>query len=72
MIDYSPFWATLEQSAGNWYTLTHKHKISSSTMHRLKNNKDLSTKTLNDLCKILNCQVKDIVQYIPSDTDQKL
>lgn len=41
-------------------------------MHRLKNNKDLSTKTLNDLCKILNCQVKDIVQYIPSDTDQKL
>lgn len=72
MIDYSPFWKTLEQSDENWYTLTVKHKMSNSTLHRLKHNKDLSTKTINDLCRILDCQVQDIVKYIPSDTDQKL
>jgi len=72
MIDYSPFWKTLETSDENWYTLTVKHHLSSSTLYRLKHNRDVSTKTLNDLCRILNCQIQDIVQYIPSDEDQLL
>lgn len=72
MIDYSPFWKTLEQSDENWYTLTTKHNMSHSTLHRLKHNKDISTKTINDLCRILNCNVQDIMTYIPSDNDQIL
>ena len=72
MIDYFPFWQTLEKSTENWYTLTNKHHLSHSTLHRLKHNKDVSTKTLNDLCRILDCDIKDIVRYIPSDKDQKL
>lgn len=72
MIDYAPFWKTLEASEENWYTLTNKHHISHSTLHRLKHNKDVSTKTLNDLCRILNCRIEAIVEYIPSDTDQTL
>ncbi len=72
MIDYSPFWETLGKSTENWYTLTNKHHLSNSTLHRLKNNKDISTKTINDLCRILSCRVEDILQYIPSDSDQTL
>ncbi|MCM1264467.1 MAG: helix-turn-helix domain-containing protein [Butyrivibrio sp.] len=37
--------------------LTNKHHISNSTLHRLKHNKDVSAKTLNDLCRILDCQI---------------
>ena len=72
MIDYSPFWKTLEKSDENWYTLTTKHHMSHSTLHRLKHNLDVSTRTLNDLCRILHCNIQDIVTYIPSDTDQLL
>ncbi|MBD5501921.1 MAG: helix-turn-helix transcriptional regulator [Lachnospiraceae bacterium] len=72
MIEYSPFWDTLENSPENWYTLTTKYKMSNSTMHRLKHNLDVSTRTLNDLCRILNCDIKDVVKYIPSSSDQKL
>ncbi len=72
MIDYSPFWRTLNESNENWYTLTKNHKLSDSTLHRPKHNKDISTKTINDLCRILNCNVQDILQYNPSDKDQKL
>lgn len=72
MIDYSPFWKTLENSDENWYTLTHKHRMSYSTLHRLKHNMDISTKTINDLCRILNCSVQDILQYTPSKEDQIL
>ena len=72
MIDYSPFWETLEKSEENWYTLTTKHHLSHSTLHRLKHNKDVSTKKLNDLCRILDCRLEDIAQYVPSDQDQPL
>ena len=46
--------------------------MSHSTLHRLKHNKDVSTKTLNDLCRILQCDICDLVKYVPSDTDQQL
>ena len=45
MIDYSPFWKTLEISEENWYTLTKKYHMSSSTLYRLKHNQDISMKT---------------------------
>lgn len=72
MIDYSPFWKTLENSKENWYTLTKKHYLSNSTLHRLKYNHDISMKTINDLCRILDCQIQDICIYVPSDDDQIL
>lgn len=72
MIDYSPFWDTLRESNESWYTLTKKHHISDSTLHRLKHNKDISMKTVNDLCRILNCDINDIAVYVPSDKDQIL
>lgn len=72
MIDYSPFWETLEKSNENWYTLTNKHYLSHSTLHRLKHNQDISMKTINDLCRILDFQIQDIAVYVPSDTNQPL
>ena len=72
MISYEPFWETLRNSDENWYTLTKNHHISHSTLHRLKHNLDISTRTINDLCRILHCQVQDVLAYTPSDDDQKL
>ena len=72
VINYSPFWETLKNSNENWYTLTNKHHMSHSTLHRLKHGKDISMKTVNDLCQILNCRIEDIAQYVPSDDDQIL
>ena len=72
MIVYSPFWETLKKSNESWYSLTKTHHMSNSTLHRLKHNRDVSTRTLNDLCMILGCRIEDIVLYIPSDSDQKL
>ena len=70
MIDYSPFWNTLKNSNETTYTLINNHHISSAIIDKLRNNKPMNTTTLNDLCRILNCNIEDVVQYIPSDTDQ--
>lgn len=72
MIDYSPFWKTLKESNENWYTLKEKYHISSSTLSRLKHNKDISMKKVNDLCKILHCRIEDIAQYVESEDDQTM
>ena len=72
MIDYSPFWITLECSSETTYTLINKHHISSAIIDKLRKNKPMNTTTLNDLCRILNCRLDEIAQYIPSETDQPL
>ncbi len=65
MISYEGFWLTLSLSDISTYTLIKKHHISSSTINRLRHNKDVSTATINKLCEILKCDVYDIIQYEP-------
>lgn len=72
MIDYSPFWKTLKESGKSWYSLTKDYHISFNTLSRIKNNKDITTKTINDFCRILKCTVQDIIKYVPSNNDQEL
>ena len=72
LIEYSPFWDALKNSQESTYTLIHKYHVSSAIVDKLRKNKPLNTTTLNDLCRIFNCQIQDICQYMPSDEDQKL
>jgi len=72
MISYAPFWKTLKKSSESTYTLIKNHHLSSSTIDKLRKDKPLNTTTINDLCRILHCNVADIMDYIPSDDDQTL
>lgn len=72
MISYAPFWATLHASRESTYTLIKDHHISSSTIDKLRKDRPLNTTTINDLCRILNCKVEQIMVYVPSPDDQKL
>lgn len=72
MIQYAPFWTTLSRSKETTYTLVKNHHLSSSTIDKLRKNKPITTTTINDLCRILNCNVADIMEYIPSKQDQIL
>ena len=72
MISYEPFWNTLRKSEESTYTLIKNHRISSSTIDKLRKNRPLNTTTINDLCRILNCPVENILVYTPSSEDQPL
>lgn len=72
MISYKPFWDTLRASHESTYTLIKNHRISSSTIDKLRKNKPVNTTTINDLCRILCCDVGDIMKYIPCEEDQIL
>ena len=70
LIVYSPFWDIKEII--RTYTLINRYHVSSATIDKLRKNKPVNTTTLNDLCRILNCEIQDICKYVPSDTDQSL
>ena len=72
MISYAPFWQTLRSSGESTYTLIKNHRISGSTLDKLRKNKPLNTTTINDLCRILDCRVDQILEYVPSEDDQIL
>ena len=72
MISYEPFWETLRASEETTYTLINRHHISASTIDKLRKNRPINTTTLNDLCRILRCPVERVLQYTPSEDDQRL
>ena len=72
MIVYDRFGNTLRRSNESTYTLIKNHHISSSTINKLRTNRPLNTTTVNDLCMILDCRVEDIMEYMPSEKDQRL
>lgn len=67
MISYEPFYRTLKEKGETTYSLVNRYGISRSLLDRLKHNKPISTVTLNDLCKILDCKVEDILLYIKDE-----
>lgn len=70
MITYDPLWNTMKRRNKTTYDLRFKSKdnnISSSTIRRIKSGESISTNTIDMLCKILNCTVSDIIEYIDTD-----
>ncbi|MBR2131903.1 MAG: helix-turn-helix transcriptional regulator [Oscillospiraceae bacterium] len=65
MISYAPLWKTMRECGATTYTLEVKGNISSSTIRRLKAGESVSTNTLDALCKILSCDLPDIIAYYP-------
>ncbi len=64
MISYAPLWETMKNKGFTTYTLREKHRVSGSTIQRLKKGESVSTNTLDDLCKILDCELHDIAIFI--------
>jgi len=72
MIAYTPFWNTLKDKKITTYILINNYKVSSSTIDRMRKNRPITTTTINDLCRILDCRVEDIIIYIYDAMDQQL
>ena len=65
MISYEPFWKTLKEKKITTYTLIHQHNISSATIDRIRKGQGISTMKIDDFCRILECNVSDIIDYRP-------
>lgn len=64
MISYKPFYETLYKKNMTEYALIFKHGIPANTLHRMKHNEAITTKTLDVLCTVLDCSVSEILEYV--------
>ncbi len=67
MISYEPLYRTMKERGVTTYKLIHDFGVSRSLIDRLKHNKPITTVTLNDLCRFLDCRVEDILVYIQDE-----
>ena len=63
MISYEPFFRTLETKGITSYRLM-KMGFPRSTYYAIKNGDNISSHTVNLLCKLLQCNVQDIMTYV--------
>ncbi|MBQ8914070.1 MAG: helix-turn-helix transcriptional regulator [Lachnospiraceae bacterium] len=64
MIVYTKLWETMKKKGITQYALIKKYKISPSQITRLKRNESVSTHTIDVFCKILKCDLTDIMEFI--------
>lgn len=69
MIRYDRLWNTMEAKSITQYRLIKQYNFSAGQIGRLKKNMHVSTHTLDTLCTILNCDISDIIEYIPGIPD---
>ena len=67
MISYEKLWRTMKERGVTQYALIKKHGVSPGQITRMKRNESVSTHTIEVFCKILDCEVGDIMKYIPDD-----
>ena len=71
MIKYDRFWETLEKRHISQYYLIKKCGIEKRLLRRLRNNENVEIYSLDRLCTILNCDLGDIVEYVPNFPDKE-
>ena len=67
MISYEKLWATMKGKGVSQYALIKKYGVSPGQITRMKRNESVSTHTIEVFCKILDCDVGDIMEYIAED-----
>ena len=64
MISYEPLFQTMKEKNISSYRLE-KMGFARSTYYAMKNGKSVSTNTIDQLCTLLQCEVSDIIRFVP-------
>ena len=67
MIIYDKLWSTMKEKGVSQYALIKRYHISPAQITRMKKNESVSTHTIDTFCRILDCKVEDIMQYIKEE-----
>lgn len=67
MISYDNLWKVMKEKGISQYALIKKYHVSPGQITRLKRNESVSTHTIDMFCRILDCEVGDIMQYIKGE-----
>lgn len=68
MISYAPLFKTMKEKHITSYRLE-KLGFSRATYYSIQKGNSASTNTINQLCKLLKCNVTDVMEYIEDEEE---
>lgn len=68
-MNYDKLWKLLIDKKMNRTDLHEQAHVSTNAIATMGKDGDVSTKVLDKICKTLDCQIHDIVDYVPDDDD---
>lgn len=69
MIVFDKLWKTLKERNISQYKLIKEYGISTGQLDRLRKNSNVNTYTLDALCKILDCDLGDIAEFVKDENN---
>ncbi len=69
MISYDPLFRTMNEKGITSYRLI-KMGFSRSTYYAMKHGENISTHTVDQLCRLLKCNISDIMEYIEDPIEE--
>ncbi len=66
-IKFDKLFSLMKKRELSTYRIRQENIIPQGTLTSLKNNKSVTTDTIDKLCKALNCQPGDIMEYVDED-----
>ena len=64
MIVFDPLWVTMKNKNVSQYKLIKEYGISTGQLDRLRKNQNVNMLTIDTLCKVLDCEIDDIIKYV--------
>lgn len=69
-IIYNKLLKKMEEQGITSYTLKKDNVIGQATFKKIKEGGDIDTRTISKLCKLLNCQPGDILEYVEDKSEE--
>ena len=63
MIVYDRLWQTMKKKGISQYRLIREFGFSSGQLDRIRKGENINLYTVDTLCRILDCEIEDIIQY---------
>lgn len=70
-ISYSKLFTLMKEKGLTTYRIRKENIVSQSTMQKFREGKAVSTDSISALCKVLDCQPGDIMEYITDYAPEK-
>lgn len=72
MLVYKDMLAKLKAAGYSSYRLRKEKLLSEETISTIRNNGTITSKTIDTVCRLANCQPGDILEYVPdSNTSEE-
>ena len=68
MISYEPLFRTMKEKGISSYRLG-KMGFPMSNYYAMKRGENISSHTLNQLCRLLKCRVEDVMEYVEDEPE---